>query len=587
VEAEEVSIQTDETNISGIQTNVSTIQTNISALQTQVNNIFPSFLDVRKYGAKCDGIIAFDAAVTAGSTAFTSAALQPFTGTKAVIIDGAGTGGDGFQTTLTCTTAGTGTLGAAPVTTVSAACAVWGTDDSTAWTNVLQAAYNAVSATIFSPGVSLALAANCLNPPNSGTTHTPYNGGVIPPNPAGTTWGPWQPAIRITGNGPYFDGQWGGQLLATGSIIVLPIATPSGTGKISTYGVGSFEMDHVTLFSLGNPNYPMVYTTNTTLNFHDMAVVGQPSKLRNTCNQDVFSLGGSTTVIGAGNNAPFQGYTSSFTNVYCDRVRQVFQTGLYANGILTRNVTVSSTCGSSLTNGAPFMLTGVGHQLGPDVVELPGYTYAYNLNGCSNSYIQAIPADPGTAGSGNQETTQGVVYLANSSKQNTVMSTYAVGQVITEDASSQGANKILAPKYTCSLAMSAPPAAYAQSTIYQVPFNSAVNDPFGLANLTYGAIQIPQTDWYDIKAEITWNTSMPTGYQIGWGIYADTTLNHATNANPTYQGCRALSGNLAGQVISFRAYLKGGVYVSIAAFQTNPTAQALLAANCYFQVSST
>ena len=100
--------------------------------------------DIRDYGAKVDGIVLSDAAMTAGSAALTSAA-RPFTAQdvgKAVGVSGAGYVSADYTTnandgvlisTIASVSGGVATLAAVAVNTVSAATACFGTPDDDAF----------------------------------------------------------------------------------------------------------------------------------------------------------------------------------------------------------------------------------------------------------------------------------------------------------------------------------------------------------------------------------------------------------------------------------------------------------------------
>jgi hypothetical protein len=105
----------------------------------------PWIFNVVTYGAKGDGRITVDGAMTSGSTTLTCATSTPFTAAdigKAIMVKGAGA--SGITTLVTTITAisdpGHITLAAAASTTVTGATVMWATDDTPAFTTAINAA---------------------------------------------------------------------------------------------------------------------------------------------------------------------------------------------------------------------------------------------------------------------------------------------------------------------------------------------------------------------------------------------------------------------------------------------------------------
>lgn len=82
-------------------------------------------VDVSKHGAVGDAVLSTTMTATAASTTVTDPNLQTFVGTRTVVVAGAGTDPGsgqapyGLKTTLTCTVAGTGTLGTQAITSIA------------------------------------------------------------------------------------------------------------------------------------------------------------------------------------------------------------------------------------------------------------------------------------------------------------------------------------------------------------------------------------------------------------------------------------------------------------------------------------
>lgn len=118
--------------------------------------------NVRAYGAKCDGKVVIDGAMTASGTTLTCATSAPFTAAdvgKPIMVKGAAaTGVTSLVTTIASyTDASHVVLASAAVNTVSGAQVMWGTDDTTAIQNAINdactyAQNNSGVATVFFPG---------------------------------------------------------------------------------------------------------------------------------------------------------------------------------------------------------------------------------------------------------------------------------------------------------------------------------------------------------------------------------------------------------------------------------------------------
>ena len=101
--------------------------------------------NVTSYGAKGDGKIVADGAMTSGSASLACTTSSPFASSdvgKAIMVKGAGPSGvTTLVTTITgFTDSGHVTLSASASTTVSGATVLWGTDDTTAFQNAVNAA---------------------------------------------------------------------------------------------------------------------------------------------------------------------------------------------------------------------------------------------------------------------------------------------------------------------------------------------------------------------------------------------------------------------------------------------------------------
>ncbi len=74
---------------------------------------------------------------------------------------------------------------------------------------------------------------------------------------------------------------------ATGSV---PLTVHGG--KIQGFGLGTLEIDHLLIIDQGTSLPPFFVMTGATLHLHDCAVIGNPSKSGNQCDQDLLLFGG-------------------------------------------------------------------------------------------------------------------------------------------------------------------------------------------------------------------------------------------------------------------------------------------------------
>src|SRR5258708_3042408 len=127
----------------------------VTALQNMLTHragYYPWLFSVVAYGAAGDGQMAVDGAVSTGTpTTLTCATSAPFKAGdvgKAVIVNGVlgtGSAGTGTISAFTSSSVVTVTWLVTPTTTVTGACVLWGTDDTTAFQNCINAAASYIS----------------------------------------------------------------------------------------------------------------------------------------------------------------------------------------------------------------------------------------------------------------------------------------------------------------------------------------------------------------------------------------------------------------------------------------------------------
>lgn len=252
------------------------------------------------------------------------------------------------------------------------------TDDSAAFNSALSAANTAGGGIVVFPAKTCLISSQIVLP----------NDGAPIPN---------QNAIRIAGAAAFASGRGTGP--GGGTILVMTSTAGTG-GKLSSFGVGKLEIDHLTIQeNTGTTTTPMIYVTNTTLHLHD--VTGYGVNTGTACNQDFLILGGTATSSDGTASAPFQGYGTVIENNYINKLRRFALLQTFANQITIRDNTIWSGSGSNLVNGAAIELVGVntnsdsGNTIEGNLIEVSNYPYAVRMTFSSeNTFIGNGTYDP-------------------------------------------------------------------------------------------------------------------------------------------------------------------------------------------------
>jgi hypothetical protein len=195
-------------------------------------------------------------------------------------------------------------------------------------------------------------------------------------------------------------------------------------GKVQLRGLGVFTSTGITYTNLGTADtYPIIYTTNTTLKLKGNAFIGHSSLSGIACNQDAIVMGGTVATIGNAETSAFQGYGTIIEGNYYNHIQRAVYGRTYCNSTIVRDNTIWLQCGSNLGGGAAIEFDGdpalinfaVGNSLLNNLIEMFNYTYAIRMKVCSNSFIS------GNSGWDGSPQNLAVVYLENSSYQNTVL----------------------------------------------------------------------------------------------------------------------------------------------------------------------
>jgi hypothetical protein len=192
---------------------------------------------------------------------------------------------------------------------------------------------------------------------------------------------------------PQWEGQWrdpspGGVVLdlryAGGDVYEVP--------KIDTRGSGILEIDHLTITDRGTSSNQWIHTTQTTLQIHDCAFLGNDAKYRRTCDQDVIVMGHDHAIYEGAITSGFAGYGAVIERNFFSKIRRAWYGRCWVNNIVVQNNTVSNSCGSDdLVHGAAIELDGTftsgtlgfcsGNLFQGNTVEVTGYMHGFAIYG--------------------------------------------------------------------------------------------------------------------------------------------------------------------------------------------------------------
>lgn len=253
-------------------------------------------------------------------------------------------------------------------------------DNTTALTNLLAIAFTNGGGTIVF-GVGTYRFTNCIEIP-----YTPTTGG----NPA------YNKPFRLTGAGGFFSGQ----SQAPNGGTILNLSGTNMSGKIVSRGLGTLEIDHLTLqqtngvgwtTNAGGVSVPLVKTIFTTLLIHHAGFYG-PSQGTNG-RQDAIEFGGDGTETAAtlfktgGDQSGFQGYGTVIRDNYFNRIRTAVKWNAHANALIVRDNCLWSECGGNRGAFEMWSTNGViaGNSISGNLVEISGYTNAFVLGNYASS----------------------------------------------------------------------------------------------------------------------------------------------------------------------------------------------------------
>lgn len=119
--------------------------------------------------------------------------------------------------------------------------------------------------------------------------------------------------------------------------------------------------------------------------------------------------------VGTDPNAAFQGYGSKIERNYYSHIQRAVIWGAFSNNITVADETFSTSCGSGLSNGAPYYFDSTpwgifGNTIRGGTVEVVHYPYIVSVNGKSqNNYFD------GVGGYDDNGTTLGAIYFGDAS----------------------------------------------------------------------------------------------------------------------------------------------------------------------------
>lgn len=227
-------------------------------------------------------------------------------------------------------------------------------NSTTAFNNALAAAYAAGGGTVYFPAGTFLIAGQ-IDIPNDGGTA--YEGG------------PLQPSIRITGAssdsamlpvGYPTPIAWGGTLAGGGSI--LNMTFNSTTAKIATFGGGKLELDHLTLADNSTDAATFFFTGTTTVFIHDVTFVGTTAATVSMPINDAILLGNNTMADNDGFISTFQGYGSTITRNFFQKIKRAVIGHTQVNSV---NITENTVWSNSGNNGGGAIV--IGDSTGPGI----------------------------------------------------------------------------------------------------------------------------------------------------------------------------------------------------------------------------
>ena len=183
-------------------------------------------------------------------------------------------------------------------------------------------------------------------------------------------------AVKIQGAGVGFNGAWGAPEGVTTCTFTY---AGSGAAMMDFQHIGSIEFAGIQ-FRQANTGKPFFLATNASPVFRARNVwSGGGSGI--ACATDAIILGGTGTVIGGGDTAPFQGYQAHVSDQFFDGIRSGVTCQTYANAPVIENNTWSVTCGSDSATIGAITIAGtssnliVGGRTSGNLIESAYYPY--------------------------------------------------------------------------------------------------------------------------------------------------------------------------------------------------------------------
>lgn len=197
------------------------------------------------------------------------------------------------------------------------------------------AALNAADLTLYNQGGGTLIfpVGTCLI---AGQVTLPNDGAGVYPN---------QKPIHWIGS---ITGKFNNKAQADSGGTILNLIFNSPTAKIDTRGLGTFEIEHITLGDNSSDCASFLFTSNTTIKIHDDAFFGTtPASSGTPCN-DAILLGGSGTTPGSpAFGAPFQGYGTEIRANFFNNFKRAVVGGNDAGSIQIIDNTLWSDNGNS------------------------------------------------------------------------------------------------------------------------------------------------------------------------------------------------------------------------------------------------
>jgi len=159
-------------------------------------------------------------------------------------------------------------------------------------------------------------------------------------------------------------------------------------GKIDTRGAGKLEIEGIAFTDTASDGSPFVFISNTVAHFHNNQFYGNCA---DATKQDVFVLGGTSTISNGSATDPFQGYGTVIRDNQADCIGRFALLQTFANAINIESNHIFISSGNPAQAAIEINPTAdpaVGNYIAGNLIEVLGYKYGISLvQNARNNYI--------------------------------------------------------------------------------------------------------------------------------------------------------------------------------------------------------